>query len=121
MTTLTETGHAGGFILSEANGSRSRDVITVVSGQNLKAGAVLGRITASGKYKAYDNAAADGSQAAAGVLYDDVDASAADAKGVAILRDAEVNGGELVYAVGQDQTSKDASVVDFAALGILVR
>jgi hypothetical protein len=121
MTTLTETGHAGGFLLSEANGSRSRDVVTIVSGQNLKAGAVLGKISASGKYKAYDNGAGDGSQAAAAILFDDVDASGGDKTATAIVRDAEVNKNELVYAVGQDQTSKDASVVDFAALGILVR
>jgi len=44
MTTLTEGQHAGEFIVSEANGSRSRDKVTVLSGQNLKAGAVLGSL-----------------------------------------------------------------------------
>jgi Bacteriophage lambda head decoration protein D len=45
MTTLTETVHAGGFLVSEANGNRSRDAGTLISGQNLVAGAVLGKIT----------------------------------------------------------------------------
>lgn len=118
---LTETGHAGGFLLSEANGARSREKITVVSGQNLKAGAVVGKITASGKYAKYDNAASNGVQAAAGILLDDVDASSADQSGVIIARDAEVNSNELVYDSGQDATAKAAAVVDLAALGILVR
>jgi hypothetical protein len=41
--TKTEGQHAGEFILSEANWNRSRDNVTVLSGQNLKAGAVVGR------------------------------------------------------------------------------
>lgn len=45
MTTLTESLHAGGFIASEANGFLSRKAITILSGQNLAAGAVLGCIT----------------------------------------------------------------------------
>jgi hypothetical protein len=44
MTTYTEDLHAGAFIASEAEGTRSRDAITVLSGQNLKAGAVLGKV-----------------------------------------------------------------------------
>ena len=118
---LTETGHAGGFILSEANGKRSRENVTIVSGQNLKAGAVLGKITTGGKYAAYNNGASDGTQAAAAILIADCDASAADKAAAVIIRDAEVNKNELVYAVGQDQTAKDASIVDFAALGIFAR
>lgn len=42
---LTETTHAGGFILSEANGNRSRDNGILITGQDLAAGAVLGKIT----------------------------------------------------------------------------
>lgn len=124
MTTLTETGHAAGFLLSEANGNRSRDVVTIASGQNLKAGAVLGKITSgspTGEYKAYDNGASDGSQAAAGILLDDCDASDADTHAVAILRDAEVNRNELVYDSGQNDAAKVAAVADLLALGILVR
>lgn len=42
---LTETTHAGGHILSEPDGNRGRENGTLASGQNLAAGAVLGRIT----------------------------------------------------------------------------
>ena len=38
--------------------------ITVLSGETLEAGAVLGKVTASGKYKALDPAAVDGSEVA---------------------------------------------------------
>lgn len=44
MPVLTEARHAGEFILSEANGTRARENITVLSGQKLAAGAVLGRV-----------------------------------------------------------------------------
>ena len=42
---LTETTHAGGHILSEPDGNRGRENGTLASGQDLAAGAVLGRIT----------------------------------------------------------------------------
>jgi len=54
------------------------DIVTVVTGQNLTRGAVLGKITASGKYSLCDSAAADGSQAPQVILAEDCDASVAD-------------------------------------------
>lgn len=44
MPELTEGMHAGEFIVSEANGSRSREVVTIGTG-DLVAGQVLGKIT----------------------------------------------------------------------------
>lgn len=44
MTAFTEGYYAGEHVISEANGRLSRDVVTIVSGQNLGAGTVLGRI-----------------------------------------------------------------------------
>lgn len=43
MTTLTETLHAGGFIVSEANGKRSREQATIGLNQVLVTAQVLGR------------------------------------------------------------------------------
>jgi hypothetical protein len=45
---LTETTHAGGHILSEANGNRSRENGTLLSGNNLAAAAVLHATLAAG-------------------------------------------------------------------------
>lgn len=42
---LTETNHALEFLLSEAPGQRSREAGVLLTGQDLAAGAVLGRIT----------------------------------------------------------------------------
>ncbi|MBB4267725.1 head decoration protein [Roseospira visakhapatnamensis] len=121
MTTLTEDLHDGGFVASEGNGHISREAVTIVSGQTLKAGAVIGKITASGKYAAYDNAATDGTQMAAGVLYGAVDASGADATGVAIVRMAEVATDGLVWGASQDAAAKTAGLADLAALTIIAR
>src|SRR4051812_35495470 len=47
MATLTEGQHAGEFLLEERMeaGRPSRETVTVLSGQNLKAGAVVGRVS----------------------------------------------------------------------------
>jgi hypothetical protein len=111
---LTETYHAGEFLCAEANGTLSRERIVIASGEGvLKAGTVLGKL-ASGKYAAYDNAAADGSQTAVGILYDGVDATSADADGVLIARHAEVVEAALT---GLDAAGK----TDLAALQIIFR
>lgn len=99
----------------------SRDSITVVSGQNLARGTVLGKITANGKYTAFAPAAADGSQTAAGVLLDAVDASAADKEGVAIVRDAIVATAALVFAGTPTQPQKDAAIATLKTLGVVAR
>lgn len=60
--------------------------ITLISGQNLSRGAVLGKITASGKYTLSLSAAADGSQTPDLVLAEDTDASGGDVATVAYER-----------------------------------
>jgi len=53
--------------------------VTLAGGQGvLKKGAVLGKVTADGKYKLVDKNAADGSQIASVVLAEDVDTSTGD-------------------------------------------
>ncbi len=115
MPTLTEGRHTAEFLLSEANGYQSREVVTLAAAAAaLSAGTVLGKITASGKYAAYSNAAGDGTQTAVGVLYANAPDSAADQEVVMIARNAEVKGTSL--------TGSDApAVVELAAVGILVR
>jgi hypothetical protein len=121
MTALTEGAHPGEFILSEANGNRSRENRTLVSGQNLGAGAVLGKITTGGKYTGYDNTASDGSETAAGILYASVDATAGDLPCVVIVRDAEVIGDAIDFDAGQSGADQTAATADLLAIGIIVR
>ena len=211
MATKTETVRTGEFVQSEARGERSRDEITVKSGENRSAADVMalersgsatsaanagntgdgtmGAITVSADAKegvyelviiepatdagtftvedpdgivvgtgtvavafsggglaftladgATDFAAGDGfsitlsqltdkwvvlpndgSELADGVLYEDVDASAADKKGVAIVRDAEVNGLLITWPAGISAGNKDLAIGQLAAKGIIVR
>ena len=211
MASITETTHAGEFLVQDISAEFNREVVTILSGQNLAAGAVLGKVAlgaataahvaggtgnstfsavavagnaiagvyqgiftaatnanledpngvllgvvtlgtefsaggltftvtaggtahvagdrftitvaaGSGKYVAYDNDADDGSNVAAGILYAAVDASSADAEGVAILRGpAVVNQAELVWDSGQDATAQTAGLADLKALNIIAR
>lgn len=52
--------------------------ITLISGQNLVRGAVLGKITSGGKYNLSLSTASDGSQTPDLILAEDTDASAGD-------------------------------------------
>lgn len=52
--------------------------IILVAGTNHPAGTVLGKVTASGKYDAYDDGNADGTEVAVGILVDNEDATLAD-------------------------------------------
>ena len=120
MAAITETTHAGEFIVSEAPGTLSREKVTIVSGQDLAAGDVVGKITSGGKYAVYEETAIDGTEVAAGVLFDAVDASAADKTGVIIARLAEVNASELGWS-DQDAGEIAAGTVDLLALNIVLR
>ena len=52
---LTEGKHSGEFILSEANYDRSREEVTIVSGQDLTACKVLGKITSAATLQCGDS------------------------------------------------------------------
>ncbi len=122
MGILTEGKHTGEFIVYQANGSRSRDAGTVLSGQTLVVGELVGIGTASGKYVAYDPAGTIvGSDTVAGISYAEVDASTADVtNAVFVVRDAEVRGSDLTYneAVSGTITTE---VAGLKSLGIIVR
>lgn len=82
------------FLLSEGDGQISRERIVVKAGVALPAGQVLG-VTGTGEYAPYDNAANDGSEIAAAVLYAPLPASDAPRPAAAIVRLAEVAGSLL--------------------------
>lgn len=121
LTPKTEGNYAGEFLLAEPFGEYLRLVVTVISGQVLEAGAVLGKITASGKYTAVDADATDGSEAAAGVLYDDVDASGGDTPGLAIVKQAVVQKNKLKYLSTMDAGEQTTAEAELEALTVYVR
>jgi len=118
---LTEKRGTGFHVVSEANGKRSRDAITILSGEVLEVGAVIGKITASGKYIETDPDAVDGSEVAAGVLYAAVDATDGDVAGVAHLRDCEVYKAELNYISTADAGEILTMDAELLAVGIVAR
>jgi hypothetical protein len=126
MATLQKRQATASFIVSESNGFRSRDdvTVTVPADTTLSAGTVLGKITATGKFVRHDVAATNGSQNEAGVLFETIvntTASGVDYASVNFARDAELNGHELTYEVGADSAQIIASDLALKALGIIVR
>lgn len=123
MVVLTEnlrrTAH---YLVSEANGFRSREVGVIASGSGkVEPGAVLGRITASKKLVPLAPGASDGSQTAVAILFEGCDATSADVRRTITARDAEVQAAVLVWANGVTDTQKTAALAQLAALGIAAR
>ena len=121
MTTLTQGYNVGEWLLSEAEGQRSRDVVTVtIAGAvALPSGTVLGKITASGKFIKYLDGASDGSQSAVCVLLNPLPGVNGDHKATVINTDAEVIGAMLNGGAGLDANGKADLLA--AGIGIKVR
>ena len=121
MAVLTEGTHTGEFLISEANGYRSRDTIVVLTGEVLNAGTIIGKVTASGKNVRYDPVSSNGSETVAGIVFGNIDATDADANAVIISRDSEVNNELLTYSDGADASAITTANTELEALGIIVR
>lgn len=113
---FNETNHTGEFLLSEGNGYFSRETVTIASEAGaMVSGTVLGKVTATGEYRAYDNADSPaGVGTAAAILYTAVEDQTVDQKAVVIARHAEVAEDRLT---GFDANAR----ADLLALGIIVR
>ena len=123
MTVLTQLPSLGDVLKYEVNPNYTRDTVTLLVGMPYPVGSVLGKITASGKYKLATSGGTDGAQTAVAVLLYAVDATLADAVGVVVSRgpaiisrpalayDATVNdGAKIITKLGQ-----------LAAVGIIAR
>lgn len=78
---FVKTPSAASYLVSEANGTRSRDVVTIAKGVHALPGTVLGKVTATGHYVPLaptkgsgEDETPDGSQTAAAVLFAEVEA-----------------------------------------------
>ena len=121
MTVVTEDlARQGWYIVAEHSGYYGRDEGVLAAG-TLKAGAVLGRVTATGKYVAFNPGAADGSEEAAAVLYDGADASGGEVDIVVTARATEVRASALAWADGVTDPQKTAAIASLGALGIVAR
>lgn len=99
--------HAGDFPI------RTEKVV-VITGQNLTRGALLGKITASGKVNLSLSAAADGSQTPYAILAEDVDATSADKEAVAYIS-GDFNQDAITYGTAHTAATVKAGL---RALGI---
>ncbi|SON55524.1 hypothetical protein HDIA_1983 [Hartmannibacter diazotrophicus] len=126
MEALTEKARNLAFILSEANGYRSRETLTIAAGSGvLEAGTVLGMVTASKKFTGapdVETVGIEGAETAAAVLGYGVDATDVDVDVVCLTNDAEVKAPMLLFdASVDDPTKRAAKIADLAALGIKAR
>lgn len=101
----------------------STEEVTIVSGAGvLEIGTVLGRITASGNWNACNVDATDGSQAAAGILAERIDATSGARQAIVIVRRATVSLLGLRWHANTNTTNeRNAAIAQLAALGIITR
>ncbi|MDF1621183.1 head decoration protein [Pseudothioclava nitratireducens] len=123
MSVLTQPPTMGDVLKYELNPNFTRETVTLLAGASYPVGAVLGRITASGKYKLATSGGTDGAQTAAAVLLYATDASAADAEAVVVVRGpAIVSKATLVFDASVDDAAKTAAKhAQLTALGIIPR
>ena len=123
MTVLTQPPSMGDVLKYELNPNFTRETVTLLAGVAYPVGAVLGRITASGKYKLATSGGSDGAQNAAAVLLYATDATAADQNAVVILRGPSiVSKAALVFDATVDDAAKIATKhAQLTALGIIPR
>ena len=123
MPVLTEQPSMGDVLKYEVNPNYTREMITLLIGTNYPSGAVLGRITASGKYTLSAATGADGAQVAVAVLLYPVNATLADATGIVVARGPSIvsRAGLAYEATVNDAAKINAKIAQLAAVGIIAR
>jgi hypothetical protein len=122
MTAITEGLNLGDLLKYEAPNLYSREQVTVVAGQNLALGAVVGRITATAKFKVFDPAATDGSELPAGILLGACDATLIDRDDALLLaRHGMAASNAVVWPAGLTVEQKTTALAQLSSLGVLVR
>lgn len=112
------TAYTPGGLIAANSDLLYHEQLILASGQNLVRGAVLGKVTASGKYVLSAAGASDGSQNPAAILVDDTDtdASAADAAVLGYTRGDFLASG-LTLGAGHTTASVRAAFKD---IGIFI-
>ncbi len=123
MPVLTQDPTLGDLLKYELNASYCRETVTLKSGTNYPLGAVLGKLTADGKYTLSPASGADGSETAVAVLLEAADATAADQTGLIAARGPViVSKDRLVFDSSVDQAAEiTAKHQQLAAAGIVAR
>ena len=126
MTVLTSPATLGDLLKREFDPHYSRETVTLKSGTAYPLGAVLGRITADGKYvlsPAASTTGSEGAEIANAVLIEAVDATAADTPALVLARGPVIVADRaLVFDVSvADTAAQSLKHQQLAAHGIVVR
>lgn len=110
-------------IVKDEGGNRfSRDEEILASGSGVvKIGTVLGKVTASGKFKPLAPGASDGTENAAAIILETSDATSADQTVVLLRRRAQVVLQALVWPGSITGPQKAAALASLETLGIVAR
>ena len=113
MPVLTMAPTLGDLLKFELNANYSRETVTLKAGTNYALGSVLGKITATGKYRlspAAEVVGDEGAEIASAVLIEAVDATGGDKTGVIVARGpAIVSKAALVFDASVDQAAEIAA------------
>ena len=126
MPVLTKSPTLGDLLKYELDGNYCREVVTLKSGTSYALGAVLGRITATGKYRvspAAEVTGDEGAEVAVAVLIEAVDATPGDRSGLIVARGPViVSKAALVLDASVDQPAEIAAKhAELSAAGIVPR
>jgi hypothetical protein len=126
MPVLTQSPTLGDLLKYELYASYCRESVTLKAGTSYLLGAVLGKITATGKYRlspAAEVVGDEGAEIATAVLIEAVDATDADKTGLVVARGpAIVSEAALVFDASVDQPAETAAKhAELAAAGIVPR
>jgi len=126
MPVLTKSPTLGDLLKFELNANYCRETVTLKAGTNYALGSVLGKITASGKYRlspAAQVAGDEGAETAVAVLIEAMDATAGDKTGLVVARGPAIPSKDaLVFDASVDQAAEKSAKHDqLAAAGIVPR
>jgi hypothetical protein len=126
MPTLVMAPTLGDLLKFEVNANYCRESVTLKAGTNYVLGSVLGKITASGKYRLSPAAQVvgdEGAETAMAVLIEAVDATGGDKTAIVVARGpAIVSKAALVFDASVDQAAeKDAKQTQLATAGVVPR
>lgn len=119
---ISEGTYNSDWLAWEQSNRYSRAKITIASSQTIVKGQVLGKITSGGNYAAFDQDAADGTEAAAAISLGDYTTGAAETvEGVAIVRDAIVIEDNLTFPADIEVGEQATAMAELLALGIITK
>ncbi|ADZ91095.1 head decoration protein [Marinomonas mediterranea] len=119
MVTKTKAPGAGQYIVEEVGQYLSRDKKVITAGK-YSACTVMGKVSASSKFKQLDPTVTDGAENASAILFDAVDASSGDVEGVLSTALTAARASDLVWPEGISDAQKTAAIAKLAVNGIKV-